>query len=439
MKYEPSQQVLCHLNVTMPQHTQGPGSLDRRRTLTPLALREKYSLLNDNMRGSLGGTEQIDMKMAIISEHLGLSWAELARELQFEMDDINRIRVENPNSLLEQSAALLHLWAYRQGTNAKLEDLYTALRNIDRSEIVNMLEGADRQSRCLKSERRYTNSDGSVSPSQRNGHPLTQDELLSPASLNYSLPSPLRLEQYWSEVAILDGVPMATAEPDGLLDLPDLPLWASGLSPSLVAPEDSSLECSKADDEWDPPLRPSSGSPDLEEEADDGGPERVQARITETPTTCWVTGGSVERELDLNADAPSSPSRSTCHDNSAPLTYEELHPPVKGSARIRVTQQSTVYSVSGRGLCVGNEGPDIPGEQVTEEEFTDEQGNIVTKKTVRKVLRRVGPPGATDLGDNEDLLIEGTLQEAEELESEAPNYLKYAVLHRENFTSSTSY
>ncbi|MEE6526068.1 hypothetical protein FKM82_026476, partial [Ascaphus truei] len=68
---------------------------------------------------SLGGTEQIDMKMAIISEHLGLSWAELARELQFEMDDINRIRVENPNSLLEQSAALLHLWAYRQGTNAK--------------------------------------------------------------------------------------------------------------------------------------------------------------------------------------------------------------------------------------------------------------------------------------------------------------------------------
>ncbi|OCT90168.1 hypothetical protein XELAEV_18018784mg [Xenopus laevis] len=81
----------------------------------------------------------------------------------------------------------------------------------------------------------------------------------------------------------------------------------------------------------------------------------------------------------------------------------------------------------------------IPGEQVTEEEFTDEQGNIVTKKIVRKVLRRVGPPGSTDLEDNDDLLIEGTLQEPEELESETPNYLKYAVLHRENYTSSTSY
>ncbi|XP_053573971.1 ankyrin-1 isoform X4 [Bombina bombina] len=91
----------------------------------------------------------------------------------------------------------------------------------------------------------------------------------------------------------------------------------------------------------------------------------------------------------------------------------------------------TTKVVRRRVIVKGNEVPDIPGEQVTEEEFTDEQGNIVTKKTVRKVLRRVGPPGSTDLGDNEDLLIEGTLQEPEELETDTPNYLKYAVLHRE--------
>lgn len=45
--------------------------------------------------------------------------AELARELQFSVEDINRIRVENPNSLLEQSATLLNLWVIREGTNAK--------------------------------------------------------------------------------------------------------------------------------------------------------------------------------------------------------------------------------------------------------------------------------------------------------------------------------
>uniref|UniRef100_A0A670ZDK1 Ankyrin 1 n=1 Tax=Pseudonaja textilis TaxID=8673 RepID=A0A670ZDK1_PSETE len=44
--------------------------------------------------------------------------AELARELQFGVDDINRIRVENPNSLLEQSMTLLNLWTSRGGQSA---------------------------------------------------------------------------------------------------------------------------------------------------------------------------------------------------------------------------------------------------------------------------------------------------------------------------------
>ena len=46
---------------------------------------------------------------------------ELARELQLSVDDINKIRVENPNSLLEQSSALLNLWATREGKRAKSE------------------------------------------------------------------------------------------------------------------------------------------------------------------------------------------------------------------------------------------------------------------------------------------------------------------------------
>lgn len=50
--------------------------------------------------------------------HVSL-FSELARELQFGVDDINRIRVENPNSLLDQSSALLNLWASREGKRAK--------------------------------------------------------------------------------------------------------------------------------------------------------------------------------------------------------------------------------------------------------------------------------------------------------------------------------
>uniref|UniRef100_A0A3B4VD21 Death domain-containing protein n=1 Tax=Seriola dumerili TaxID=41447 RepID=A0A3B4VD21_SERDU len=67
----------------------------------------------------LNAMERTEIKINIISEQLGLSWAELARELQFGVDDINRIRVENPNSLLDQSSALLNLWACREGKRAK--------------------------------------------------------------------------------------------------------------------------------------------------------------------------------------------------------------------------------------------------------------------------------------------------------------------------------
>lgn len=50
-----------------------------------------------------------------------------------------------------------------------VENLYAALGNIDRSEIVNMLESSGRQSRNLKPDRRHTERDYSSSPSQMNG------------------------------------------------------------------------------------------------------------------------------------------------------------------------------------------------------------------------------------------------------------------------------
>ncbi|XP_026718794.1 ankyrin-1 isoform X13 [Athene cunicularia] len=168
MKYEDLQHVLCHLNISIPPCTKGSGSEERRRTLTPLSLRERYSILSETSFGSLSSTDKADQKMVDIAEQLGLSWAELARELQFGVDDINRIRVENPNSLLEQSMALLNLWVSREGKSVRIESLYTALRNIDRSEIVNALEGSGRQSRSLKGSWRHTDRDYSLSPSQMN-------------------------------------------------------------------------------------------------------------------------------------------------------------------------------------------------------------------------------------------------------------------------------
>lgn len=80
------------------------------------------------------------------------------------------------------------------------------------------------------------------------GYGLAQDELLSPASMQYSLPSPLGAEPYWQEVSSMDCAPIATTEEDTLMEMSDVQVWPSGNSPSLVQVEDSSLECSNADD-----------------------------------------------------------------------------------------------------------------------------------------------------------------------------------------------
>lgn len=95
-----------------------------------------------------------------------------------------------------------------------------------------------------------------------------QEELLSPASLQYSLPSPLSVEPYWQEVSSLECAPIATTEEDTLMEMSDVQVWPAGVSPSLVTVEDSSLEgSSRADDSEGATLslpcslgRPSSGA-----------------------------------------------------------------------------------------------------------------------------------------------------------------------------------
>ncbi|XP_056364802.1 ankyrin-1 isoform X2 [Oenanthe melanoleuca] len=518
MKYEDLQHVLCHLNISIPPCTKGSGSEERRRTLTPLSLRERYSILSETSFGSLSSTDKADQKMVDIAEQLGLSWAELARELLFGVDDINRIRVENPNSLLEQSIALLNLWASREGKNAKIENLYTALRNIDRGEIVNMLEGSGRQSRSLKGSWRYTERDYSLSPSQMNGYASLQDELLSPASLHYTLPSPLRADQYWNEVAIMDAIPMAATEQDALMEMSDMQVWSSGLTPSLVTAEDSSLECSKAEDsdatsegrfpgqlladahgpdhmgsmdlveddtvdsdamnglidllEQEEGQRPEGKMPSGDHQPGTGeqDPEsevsfvsvqqKVQARIMTSPTFSHAVEKSADRLRDWNAEGSFIsclqdltagswqegvtrrllPTHTTAS-GAQGQEQEQVLVPATELMRISFAEDSEWQpqhptggwqeEADSRFFGQGNEALHLPGEQVTEEHFTDDQGNIITKKVIRKVVRQLSPGDTGDRHEQEELILEGSLQEPQELEAEDDHFMKYSILHRD--------
>ncbi|XP_061205654.1 ankyrin-1 isoform X2 [Neopsephotus bourkii] len=514
MKYEDLQHVLCHLNISIPPCSKGSGSEERRRTLTLLSLRERYSMLSETSFGSLSSTDKADQKMVDIAEQLGLSWAELARELQFGVEEINRIRVENPNSLLEQSLALLNLWVSREGKSINMEALYTALRNIDRSEIVNTLEGSGRQSRSLKGSWRYTERDYSLSPSQMNGYASLQDELLSPASLHYTLPSPLRADQYWNEVAIMDAIPVAATEQDALMEMSDMQVWSSGLTPSLVTAEDSSLECSKAEDsdatsegrfpgqlladahgpdhmgsmdlveddtvdsdamnglidllEQEEGQRPEGKMPAGHRQPETGEQEpeseasfvsvqqKVQARITASPTVTRVVETSEDRLRDWNAEGSfisclqdltegswqEGVTRSllpahTTASGAQGQEQEQVLVPAVELMRVSSTEDSDwqpQHPPGGWqeeaeshffGQVRGNEVLHLPGEQVTEEQFTDDHGNIITKKVIRKVVRQLGPG---DTQEQEELVLEG---DPHDLEAEDDHFLKYSILHRD--------
>uniref|UniRef100_A0A8C9XUN9 Ankyrin-1 n=1 Tax=Sander lucioperca TaxID=283035 RepID=A0A8C9XUN9_SANLU len=554
-KYEDSQHVLCNLNITMPPCIKIVGSEDRRRTLTPLALRERYSALNEPAMG-MSAMERTELKMAVIAEQLGLSWAELARELQLSVDDINKIRVENPNSLLEQSSALLNLWATREGKRAKMESLYAALKSIDRMDIVNMLEGQPPQPVRQGSRdfsRRRNNERDNLSPGMTNGYGLAQDELLSPASMQYSLPSPLGAEPYWQEVSSLDCAPIATTEEDTLMEMSDVQVWPSGNSPSLVPVEDSSLECSNADDSegllglpYGSLGRPASqasvpsggggvlsGSIELPEDdsemgvdslstatpaslggtiaginlnglnngqgseassevsavtsttggggaggggggeggtgSEEGlslvaGQQRVYARLSESPGLSCVADRNGDRSGNGGNGGGGGSFLSYLQEQSGPGWIPVTDPTqawVGSQPKPRQAMDTMISSVCNavdgdqshisqeallqpvrdmghseilRGVQMlfcpqGDEVEDLPEDHVSEEQFTDEHGNIVTKKIVRKVVRRGKGSGEEGV---QELSLEGSLQDANELEVDAEQFMSYAILGRDS-------
>ncbi|ROI15972.1 Ankyrin-2 [Anabarilius grahami] len=78
--------------------------------------------------------------LAIIADLLGFSWTELAKELEFNEDEIQQVRAENPNSLQEQSHALLQRWVEREGKHATEDTLIKRLTKINRMDIVHLIE-----------------------------------------------------------------------------------------------------------------------------------------------------------------------------------------------------------------------------------------------------------------------------------------------------------
>ncbi|XP_040217965.1 ankyrin-3 isoform X24 [Rana temporaria] len=236
------QTAVCNLNITLPTQKKETESdqddemekVDRRQNFVSLALRPQSPC------------ERTDIRMAIVADHLGLSWTELARELNFSVDEINQIRVENPNSLTTQSFILLKKWVIREGKNATTDALTNVLTKINRIDIVTLLEGPIFDYGNISGTRSFAEDGNVFNDSAVDGYPTIQVELETPTGLRYVPPTPIHQDDFFSDNSSIES-PFRT--PSRLSDVLVTPQGNGDIlaAPPMVAAEDTSLDDGRLD------------------------------------------------------------------------------------------------------------------------------------------------------------------------------------------------
>ncbi|XP_066098119.1 ankyrin-3 isoform X19 [Saccopteryx bilineata] len=456
--------------------------------------------------------ERTDIRMAIVADHLGLSWTELARELNFSVDEINQIRVENPNSLISQSFMLLKKWVTRDGKNATTDALTSVLTKINRIDIVTLLEGPIFDYGNISGTRSFAD-ENNVFHDPVDGYSSLQVELETPTGLQYTPPIPFQQDDYFSDISSIesplrtpsrlsdglvpsqgntehsaDGPPVVTAEDTSLEDskledsmpITEMPeavdvdesqlenvylSWQNETSGSLESPaqarrvtggllerlDDSPDQCRDSITSYlkgEPGKFEANGNhaeviPEaktksyLPESQNDVGKQNTKETlkpklhgyshveepasslaayqksleetskfVIEEPKPCVpVSMKKMSRtspadgkpRLNLHEEEGSSGSEQKVKSSGAALTrmtaccYKDMRDSESESSSEEERRVTT--RVTRRRLIIkGEEAKHIPGESVTEEQFTDEEGNLITRKITRKVLRRIVIP-----------------------------------------------
>ncbi|XP_077358941.1 ankyrin-1-like isoform X42 [Festucalex cinctus] len=453
------QTAVCNLNITLPaaKKTEKP---ERRHTFASLALRKRYSYLAEPALSPQSPCERTDLRMAIVADHLGLSWTELARELEFSVEEINSIRVENPNSLTAQSFMLLKKWVHRDGKNATTDTLTAVLTKINRLDIVTLLEGPIFDYGNISGTRCFAD-DNAVFPDQSDGYHQIDAELRTPPDLCCAPPTPLRSDDFLREGGVVD-TPSRPSE---------LPLVRE---PPLVRVEDTSespdndrraaQRRAMFEGAYAPYARQGGRREEEEEDDDDDEDEMTQERLQSLLEDIKLEEEGLEdeemteekvhaileqvrqAEKDLcslpgwrGADAVSAVDEATAQlgpaaeEGSPDSLADSLEQPAQSSKKEEEEQggdrsarrvqwaqnvqcervfdddddaegeeeleeeessseeETTVTTrvFRRRVILKGEEARNVPGESVTEEQFTDSDGNLVTRKVIRKVVRRV--------------------------------------------------
>ncbi|XP_048159964.1 ankyrin-2-like isoform X8 [Corvus hawaiiensis] len=385
--------------------------------------------------------EKTEERLAHIADHLGFSWTELARELDFTEEQIHQIRIENPNSLQDQSHALLKYWLERDGKHATDTNLTQCLTKINRMDIVHLMETSGIDPVQGHGPRAYTDTEQSMALDHSEGFSALQEEVHSS-----------RHKQEQQRVS-KDSEP--TEQPP-LVSEEDVSVTYSPFQDSTPRSE---AEVSMAE------LLRQAHKEQVEAEFS-GKPQDVPGKPSASQQEYFVTSPGTEQSVGAGKaasgkSAPSSTAKgevqgaplqplSSAQRGDSPIIQEPEDPHLhreqlspRRSSLVIVESTEEQVENSGRGceeeslekelaeelgglelssdddemvttrvirrrvIIQADSMPEMPPETVTEEQYTDEHGHTVVKKVTRKIIRRFVAPDGTE---KEEVVMQGTPQ-----------------------------
>ncbi|XP_073093255.1 ankyrin-2 isoform X11 [Manis javanica] len=399
-------QAICNLNITLPIYTKESESDQEQE--------EEIDMTSE--KNQQDEQERIEERLAYIADHLGFSWTELARELDFTEEQIHQIRIENPNSLQDQSHALLKYWLERDGRHATDTSLIECLTKINRMDIVHLMETSTEplQERISHS---YAEIEQTITLDHSEGFSVLQEELCTAQHKQKD-------EQTASKERESCDHPPIVSEEDisvGYSTLQDCVPKIEGDSSATELfsqtqrerveqdfsgkmqdlREKSSLECQQ---EYFVTTPGTEASETQKVTAVPGSPSKTPEELSTPPE---------EERLCLQTPTLSE-------QGDSPIVQEPEEPLVpSGESSPRKTSLLIVESADGQlrtlagldedtAFQKGDDMPDIPPETVTEEEYIDEHGHTVVKKVTRKIIRRYVSSDGTE---KEEITLQGMAQE----------------------------
>ncbi|XP_053110667.1 ankyrin-2 isoform X38 [Hemicordylus capensis] len=428
----------------------------------------------DHVEDQQDDQERIEERLAHIADHLGFSWTELGGELDFTEEQIHQIRIENPNSLQDQSHALLKYWLERDGKHATDSNLTECLTKINRMDIVHLMESSVEKSR--EHGRTYAEIEQTIGLDHSEGFSALHEDLYSTKDKNeeehsFSKDSeqsdhpPLVSEEdiSVSYSSLHEGTPRSEAE----ISVVELLRQAhkdrvgaefSGKPHEL--PEDSTTTqeyfvTTLGTDQTQVQKGGKAASIASEKSEDStAGSENLERPYLHTPTSSERTDSPIVQEPEdhhfhqddlyprknslVIVESTDEPPEKLERYEEESLEKELAEELGELEASSDEEEMVTTRVVRRRVIIQADDMPEMPPEAVTEEQYTDEHGHIVVKKITRKIIRRFVLPDGTE---KEEVVMQGEPQEPIKVE-EGDGYskiLKRVVLKSDSEQSEVTF